>query len=143
MAQVDAHENSVTLKELKMDLTRNLQRLDGRRSRHWLLLAAASVAGIAAYLLLHRGRSTESKITLRQERKEHIVDDLGTDQHAAWQILTNLRERAFAGSDEKLALALGRPQDEVTAWAVGREVIDDDVVIKARSIARLRGIAIE
>ncbi|MBA2527287.1 MAG: hypothetical protein H0V18_16130 [Pyrinomonadaceae bacterium] len=55
----------------------------------------------------------------------------------------NLRDRAFQASDERLALALGRPIEEVTAWNAGQEVIDDDVVMKARGIAMNRGVRIE
>jgi hypothetical protein len=58
-------------------------------------------------------------------------------------MLRKLRDRAFEASDEKLALALGRPVEEVTAWNVGQELIDDDVVMKARGIAIHRGVHIE
>ena len=74
---------------------------------------------------------------------EKIVDDRGTTQQKAAKILRNLRDRAFEASDEKLALALGRPLDEVTAWNAGSEIIDDDVVMKARGIAMHRGVLVE
>jgi hypothetical protein len=82
----------------------------------------------------------------RQERFEdsgHVVDDRGTGQEKAAHILRTLRDRAFEASDEKLALALGRPVDEIQAWNSGRDVIDDDVVMKARGIAMIRGVAVE
>lgn len=74
---------------------------------------------------------------------EHIVDDRGTGQEKAAEILRNLRDRAFEASDEKLALALGRPTEEVAAWNAGAEVIDDDVVMKARGLAMNRGVHVE
>jgi hypothetical protein len=55
----------------------------------------------------------------------------------------NLRDRAFEASDEKLAIALGRPLAEVKAWSAGRGLIDDDVLMKARGIALNRGVRIE
>ncbi|MCA1603772.1 MAG: hypothetical protein LC776_19750, partial [Acidobacteria bacterium] len=64
-------------------------------------------------------------------------------QDEAAQILRNLRDRAFQASDERLALALGRPAEEVAGWNAGEGVIDDDVVMKARGIAMNRGVRIE
>jgi hypothetical protein len=74
---------------------------------------------------------------------EHIVDDHGTGQAKAAKILRNLRDRAFESSDEKLALALGRPMAKVAAWSAGQEIIDDDVIMKARGIAMNRGVHVE
>lgn len=70
-------------------------------------------------------------------------DDRGTDQFDALRILRNLRDRAFESSNEKLALALGRPAEEIETLSRGTAVIDDDLVMKARRIARERGIEIE
>lgn len=71
------------------------------------------------------------------------VDDKGTDQTEARAILKRLRDNGFEGSDEKLAVALGRPMEQVAAWMNGVETVDDDVVMKARGIAKDRNIAIE
>lgn len=68
------------------------------------------------------------------------VDDRGTDQSEAVTILTNLRNRAFDSNDEKLALALGRPTEEIESLLGGAEGIDDDLVMKARGIAQERGV---
>jgi hypothetical protein len=68
------------------------------------------------------------------------VDDKGSNQDDAVAILKNLRDRAFESSDEKLALALGRPTEEIEAWTNGVGEIDDDAVMKARGIAQKRGI---
>ena len=71
------------------------------------------------------------------------VDDKGTDQDEAQNMLKALRDQGFDGSDEKFAVALGRTIEQVQAMIGGTETIDDDVVMKARGIALNRGIAIE
>jgi hypothetical protein len=75
--------------------------------------------------------------------QSQAVDDRGTTQTEGREILQTLRDRAFSGSDEKLAVALGRPLEEVQGWTSGKETVDDDVVMKARGIAQQRGIQIE
>ncbi len=71
------------------------------------------------------------------------VDDKGTDQGEALNMLKTLRDQGFDGSDEKFAVALGRTIEQMQAMIGGTETIDDDVVMKARGIALNRGIAIE
>ena len=71
------------------------------------------------------------------------ADERGSAQLDALRVLRNLRDRAFDSSNEKLALALGRPTEEVEAWSSGSVPIDDDVLIKARGIAIERGIEVE
>ena len=75
------------------------------------------------------------------EEENHVVDDRGTDQFAAADILRQIRDAGFDASDEKLALALGRPAEEIEAWTSGSGHIDADVILKARNLARQRGIA--
>jgi hypothetical protein len=58
-------------------------------------------------------------------------------------LLKRLRDNGFDSSDEQLAVALGRPIEEVSAWTGGAEPVDDDVIMKARGIAKERGISIE
>jgi len=70
------------------------------------------------------------------------VDDRGTTESEGRALLKHLRDAAFEGSDEKLAIALGRPLAEVQGWMGAREPVDDDVVMKARGIAKERGIEI-
>jgi hypothetical protein len=74
---------------------------------------------------------------------EQAVDDRGTSESEGRRILIQLRDNGFEGSDEKLAVALGRPLEEVQGWTAGTETVDDDVVMKARGIAKERGISIE
>jgi hypothetical protein len=71
------------------------------------------------------------------------VDDRGTNQSEGRALLKQLRDNGFEASDEKLAIALGRPIEEVEAWTNGSETVDDDVIMKARGIAKERGIEIE
>lgn len=70
------------------------------------------------------------------------VDDKGTDQEEARRMLTALRDRGFDGDNEQVAVALGRPADQVQGWIDGTETIDDDVVMKAKGIAMHRGISL-
>jgi hypothetical protein len=73
----------------------------------------------------------------------NAVDDQGTSEAEGRELLKRLRDAGFEGSDEKLALALGRPLDEVQGLMGGTEQVDDDVVMKARGIATERGIEID
>jgi hypothetical protein len=72
---------------------------------------------------------------------EHPIDDHGTGQSEAAEILRFVRDHAFEASNEKLALALGRPAEEIEEWTSGTGSIDGDVVIKARALAMQRGVA--
>lgn len=78
-----------------------------------------------------------------EQGTEQAVDDRGTSESAGRMILTRLRDSGFEGSDEKLAVALGRPVEDVQGWTAGTASVDDDVVMKARGIANERGIAVE
>ena len=71
------------------------------------------------------------------------VDDRGTNETEGRALLKRLRDNGFDGSDEKLAVALGRPIEEVQGWTGGAEPVDDDVVMKARGIAKQREIDLE
>ncbi len=77
------------------------------------------------------------------ENKQDPIDDRGTNQTEGRAMLKSLRDQGFDASDEKLAVALGRPIEEVEAWTGGVEPVDDDVIMKARGIAKERGITIE
>ena len=73
----------------------------------------------------------------------HEVDDRGTTEAEGRALIKRLRDSGFNQSDEELALALGRPVEDVESWTGGAGPVDDDVVIKARGIAEERGIEIE
>ncbi len=113
------------------------------RLRRLSLVVAGAGLGSALVYLLSKVLGGRKDVIPQRQVPEHIVDDRGTGQEKAAQILRKLRDRAFEASDEKLAVALGRPIEEVTAWNAGLEVIDDDVVMKARGIAMHRGVHVE
>lgn len=71
------------------------------------------------------------------------IDDQGTSQEEAARILKSLRDNAFDASDERLAVALGRPIEEIQNWIGGEGTIDGDVVLKAKAMATKRGVAVE
>jgi hypothetical protein len=128
-----------------MDTLGTFRAMAGKATRRrWgFLIAGVGLGTALVCLLLRSARSEDTALPAREKRKDHIVDDRGTGQGAALQMLRNLRDRGLEGSDEKLALALGRPITEVRDWEAGQQIIDDDVVMKARGIARLRGVVIE
>jgi hypothetical protein len=77
------------------------------------------------------------------EDNSNQVDDQGTSESEGRELLKKLRDAGFEGSDEKLALALGRPLEEVQGLMNETAPVDDDVVMKARGIGKERGIEIE
>jgi hypothetical protein len=78
-----------------------------------------------------------------EQDSKNQVDDKGTSEAEGRALLKHLRDAGFEGSDEKLAIALGRPIEEVEGWMGAADPVDDDVVMKARGIAKERGIEIE
>ena len=85
----------------------------------------------------------EPKRAEMENRSEQEVDDRGTTQSEGRALLKRLRDKGFDSSDAKLAVALGRPVEQVEAWTGGAEPVDDDVIMKARGIAKDRNIEIE
>jgi len=79
----------------------------------------------------------------KQADSNTAIDDRGTTESEGRALLKHLRDAGFEGSDEKLAVALGRPLEEVQGWMGAAEPVDDDVVMKARGIAKQREIEIE
>jgi hypothetical protein len=84
----------------------------------------------------------ESRRAQGGNESEHPIDDRGTDQTAASHILRGIRDNVFDESDEKLALALGRPTEEIQEWTNGDGLIDGDLLLKARTLAMQRGFEI-
>ncbi len=54
------------------------------------------------------------------------------------ELLQKLKTQAFDSSDEKLALALGRPVEEINSWFAGDEQIDEDAQEKIHGLAQQR-----
>ena len=71
------------------------------------------------------------------------LDDRGTDTSGGLALLRRLRDQGFDADNEKYAIALGRPVEQVEAWMDGTEPPDDDIIMKARGIAKDRQIGIE
>jgi len=114
-------------------------------------IATVTALGIGAgsVYLLNRGRrarNTTSNSDAANGKSATsdapVIDDHATDQSEAADILRRIRDAAFHSSDEKLALALGRPSEEIETWTRGSGVIDADVVMKARQLAVQRGVEI-
>jgi hypothetical protein len=74
---------------------------------------------------------------------DNPVDDRGTDAVGGLALLRRLRDSGFESDNAKYAVALGRPVEEVEAWMEGSEAPDDDIIMKARGIAKERGVEIE
>lgn len=68
------------------------------------------------------------------------LDSQGLTEGHGRDILRRLRDEGFEADDQKLAVALGRPVEEVQAWTSGDAPVDDDLIMKARGIAQERGI---
>ena len=77
------------------------------------------------------------------ENTGNALDDRGTDAAGGRALLRRLRDAGFESDDLKFSVALGRPVEEVEAWMNGAEPPDDDIIMKARGIAKERGIEIE
>jgi hypothetical protein len=76
------------------------------------------------------------------EVKNNIVDDAGTDQGEARELLRAFCDKGFDGDVERAALALGRPASDLNQMMDGDDEIDDDLVMKLRGISNERGIAV-
>lgn len=117
--------------------------------RSFATLTALGI-GAGSFYLLNRQRRTRNTSNetddngrlLSQSSDSPTIDDQGTDQSEAANILKRIRDEAFDSSDEKLALALGRPTEEIETWTTGSGIIDGDVVMKARQLAVQRGVEI-
>lgn len=107
---------------------------------------ASAISGSKPNDSAERGASMsriEDGKTTAKEAEPHQLDDHGTNQAEASHILQEIRDNAFEASNEKLALALGRPTEEIEQWTNGDGLIDGDVVMKARALAIQRGLEVE
>ncbi len=131
--------------EMEKNITKEKVRrvVGGSVLRRLSIVATGLGLGAAIAYLISRAVGSVRPDKFERPFPEHIVDDRGTGQEKAANILRTLRDRAFEANDEKLALALGRPLQEVLAWNNGQDLIDDDAVMKARGIAMNRGIRVE
>lgn len=54
--------------------------------------------------------------------------------------MLELRDKAFDANTEQLAIALGRPADEIERIVQGTETMDEDLEMKIRELAEHRGV---
>jgi hypothetical protein len=62
----------------------------------------------------------------------------GYDSSESLEILRKLKTEVFESSDVHVALAMGRPVEEIEAWFSGAEEIDEDAGMKIHGIAKER-----
>jgi len=74
---------------------------------------------------------------------QNVVDDSGTGQDDAQDMLRAFCENGFDGDDQQAGLVLGRPASEIREMIDGDLEIDDDLAMKARGIAQERGISLD
>ena len=74
--------------------------------------------------------------------EKNIIDDLGTTEGKAKEIMSDLLFNGFDNDLEQLAVALGRPQEELKDFLEGNQEIDNDLLMKMRGIAEERGVRI-
>ncbi len=61
----------------------------------------------------------------------------GNESSESLEVLRKLKTQVFESDDEKLALAMGRPVEEIKAWFGGEE-IDEDAQEKIHGLAQQR-----
>jgi hypothetical protein len=74
--------------------------------------------------------------------RDNIVDDQGTDQQGAREMLRRFCERGFKNDVAAAALVLGRPEDELRQIMDEQFFVDDDLAMKIKGIAQERNINI-
>jgi hypothetical protein len=75
--------------------------------------------------------------------ESNIVDDQGTSQADAQEMLKSFCRNGFDGEEEKAGLVLGRPASEIRDMVGGDVEIDDDLIMKMRGIAKERGLRLQ
>jgi len=114
-------------------------------------VATVTALGIGAgsLYLLNRDRrarrknsKTDSGNGKHPTPESQTVASQDPEQFDAVNILKRIRDAAFDSSNERLALALGRPTEEIETWTTGAGMIDGDVIMKARQLAVQRGVEI-
>jgi hypothetical protein len=74
--------------------------------------------------------------------RDNIVDDQGTDQQAAREMLLRFCEQGFKNDIAAAALVLGRPEDELKQIMDEQFFVDVDLAMKIKGIAQARSINI-
>jgi hypothetical protein len=68
----------------------------------------------------------------------HNAEAKKSDSSETLDLLQKLKTEVFDGSSEQLALAMGRPVEEIEAWFGGEETIDEDAEMKIHGLAEER-----
>lgn len=76
------------------------------------------------------------------EIESNIVDDAGTDQEGARELLRAFCDNGFDGDIDRAAVVLGRTSGELDQMLDGETEVDDDLVMKLRGISKERGFAV-
>lgn len=76
-------------------------------------------------------------------QQNDALDERGTTPAQARAMIQKLRDDAFEGSDEKLAVALGRTEQEIFDILHSETGLDDDLIMKVRGIAQQRNVSID
>jgi len=80
------------------------------------------------------------------QSEANAIDQLDRSEYGpdeGRRLINMLRVQVFENDAGKLALALGRPVEEIQAWANGSQPVDEDGLIKARALGEERGLADE
>lgn len=72
---------------------------------------------------------------MNQEQNNEMEKIGNTD---SLELLRRLKDEVFNSSDAHLALAMGRPVEEIHSWFSGDEEIDEDAEMKIHGIAKER-----
>lgn len=64
------------------------------------------------------------------------IEEIGNTD--SLELLRRLKTEVFESSDVHVALAMGRPVEEIEAWFSGAEQIDEDAEMKIHGIAKER-----
>ena len=110
---------------------------NGKQNRPSLTLASNREADEAKKSSM---KSADSGTRASEDENVLELDDQGTNQAEASEILKSVRDAAFESSNENLALALGRPVTEIEEEIEGTAPIDGDELMKARKLAMARGV---
>lgn len=75
--------------------------------------------------------------------KANKIDDQGTTQDEARELLQNLLTNGFDDEIDLLSQALGRPSEEILDAIQGNEQIDEDLLMKVRGIIEERNLKVD
>lgn len=104
-------------------------------------------ANVQNFIFIRANLDNTDTIKIGGKRKmtphNEDVDERGTTPAQARAMLQKLRDDAFDGNDEKVALALGRTQQEIFDVLHGDAEFDDDLFMKVRGIAQQRNVSLE